>query len=165
MTAPNHKGEAQLLSWSDTPAGRKITFLLPDEGEEHPFKGFKTGPKYGQCFAIVTQPIDYDNPEPGEATVKSVAGYAMSESQRCALLCQRGDFQGWLKDLLPEKYHPKILGLSSSEPPERIAAAVLRGYLGISSRRVLDGPRHPATRLWHGLVSKYEAETAGASPP
>ena len=64
MTEPNYKGEAQLLSWSDTPAGRKITFLLPDEGEEHQFKGFKTGPKYGQCFAIITQPIDYDNPEP-----------------------------------------------------------------------------------------------------
>lgn len=157
MIDPNYKGEAQLFSWSDTPAGRKITFLLPDEGEEHPFKGFKTGPKYGQCFAIMTQPVDYDNPEE-EQTVKSVADYVMPESQRCALLCKQEKFQTWLYGMFPGRWAGVERDLSEDATAESLTAGTLRQYLLISSRREID--TNPiALKTWLSLVSKYEYDT------
>ncbi|NIA72447.1 hypothetical protein HBA54_28060 [Pelagibius litoralis] len=168
MTKPNYRGEAQLLSWSDTPAGRKITFLLPDEGEEHPFKPFKTGPKYGQAFAVITQPVDYDNPE-GEGEpkagepVKSVAGYAKApptESQICGMLCNDPGFQEWVA----ESYAGIWDGWRRDRPGAcltEICTIVTREIVGVQSRSELDRPTPTNTHIesWQALRAQYEIDT------
>lgn len=153
----NYQGEAQLYSWSDSSAGRKVTFLLPDEGNEHPFKPFKPGIKYGQCFAICTKPIDYDNPQepkPGEE-VKSVAGYAKApptESQICAMLCDDPVFQEWLVD----QYPPNRLDIVGSA----WAVSVVKHHCGMKSRRELDSdPEGEPSKRWQALRSQYETDT------
>lgn len=159
------KGEAMLLSWSDSAAGKKVTFLLPEDGNEHPFKGFKSGPKYGQAFALGCQAIDYDNPEPPKAgdPVASVKGYAkppMTESQRCGMLCADVRFQQWLFDKHREWWECTIDIDDESQRPPDIAADVIRHVLGIKSRKELDadGPPH-VIGYWKDIVAQFEADT------
>lgn len=147
------KGEAMLLSWSDSAAGRKVTFLLPDDGTPHPFKDYKTGPKYGQGFALGCQAIDYDNPEgdaepkPGDP-VKSVKGYAkppMTEAQRCGMLCADKAFQNWLRQY-------------AHADDEADPADIMRALLGIDSRSQIDS-NHATREAWRYIFERFEADT------
>lgn len=160
--ALTYKGEALLLSWSDSTAGRKVTFLLPDDGGQHPFRDYKTGPKYGQAFAIGCAPVDYDNPEPAKPgdPVKSVKGYAkppMTESQRCALYCQQPDFQKWLAMHFADEWAHFNVG---GNGPDDAAACVIRRVLKVTSRRELDDERKSVTRsAWEAMRTAFEADT------
>jgi hypothetical protein len=160
-----YKGEALLYSWSDSAAGRKVTFLLPDEGKPHPFKDYKSGPKYGQAFALGCTPIDYDNPEgppeprPGDP-VKSVAGYAkppMTEAQRCGMLCADKTFQGWIAANFPKEWEFFHVGKNS---PKDTVACVVRNWLRISSRSELDNDvRQKSREGWQTMLAQFEADT------
>jgi hypothetical protein len=162
-----YKGEALLYSWSDSAAGRKVTFLLPDEGTPHPFKDYKSGPKYGQAFALGCTPIDYDNPEsppepkPGDP-VKSVAGYAkppMTEAQRCGMLCADKAFQKWCWN--KAEYHywaskqgDRLVGMADEE----IAAEYVRAVCRVTSRRHI-GINLDALESWRSMLAQFEADT------
>lgn len=158
------KGEALLLSWSDSTAGRKVTFLLPDDGTEHPFKGYKTGPKYGQPFALGCQAIDYDNPEqpaepqPGDP-VRSVKGYAkppMTDSQVCGMMCADETFQAWLARTFPDEWKAVSGGQYG---PDDAAAMVVRNLLKITSRRELDDKHKYITKqAWHEMLQAFRAD-------
>ncbi len=42
------------MRWGDSSAsGRTVTLKLPDDGDEHPFKGLDVGAKNGQMLEIV----------------------------------------------------------------------------------------------------------------
>lgn len=46
----------RLLRWSESSSGgRTVTFQLPDDGDEHPFKGMPTGKRDGAVFEIVVR--------------------------------------------------------------------------------------------------------------
>lgn len=155
-----YKGEALLYSWSDSAAGRKVTFLLPEDGAEHPFRGYKSGPKYGQAFAIGCQPIDYDNPDPPKPgdPVKSVAGYAkppMTESQRAGILCNTPEFQTWCSQGYPANWQAAIA--EGASLPEA-AACIVRYACQTSTRRALDQPG-PILERWRSVLAQFEADT------
>jgi hypothetical protein len=164
MTNLTYKDEALLLSWSDSAAGRKVTFLLPDAGEEHPFKGFKTGPTNGQAFALACHPVDYDNPEqpeqpkPGDQ-VKSVAGYAkppMTESQRCGMLCNDERFQIWLSTRFPLIWDE--VEREQRRPFNDMAAEVVRRHCIMNTRRKLD-ENGPSAEVWLNMLAQFESDT------
>ena len=158
MTEPNYKGEAQLLSWSTSPAGRKITLLLPEDTPDHPFKGFKTGPKYGQCFAIMTQPIDYDNPEGDGQAVKSVKGYTTTESQRCAMLCHDERFREWIIENYTDHWRATYREVGESDGD--LVAKIVRTLCGMASRSALDSdPEGEPSQRWQRLKAKYYSDT------
>ena len=55
--------EAMLLGWSDTSTrGKTVTFLLPEDGENHPFKDFaiKAKKSSGQRFQMFLVELDED---------------------------------------------------------------------------------------------------------
>lgn len=61
-----YQGEMFLLGWSESHNnGRKVTFQLPEDTDEHPFKRFtvKNGKRAGQRFAVVLVQIG-DDEEP-----------------------------------------------------------------------------------------------------
>jgi len=55
--------EAMLLRWGESPTGRTVTFLLPEDEGQHPFKGLKTGPSNGQRLALSIALIADDESE------------------------------------------------------------------------------------------------------
>lgn len=63
-----YQGELMLLGWSESHnGGRKVTFLVPDDCDEHPFKQFtvKNGKIAGQRFMAALVQVD-DNEQPVE---------------------------------------------------------------------------------------------------
>lgn len=54
---------ARLLRWGESSAsGRTVTFRLPDDTEEHPFKGLPVGSRNGQLVEIEIELIEGDLP-------------------------------------------------------------------------------------------------------
>ncbi len=53
----------KLMRWGDSSSsGRTVTFKLPDDTEEHPFKNFPVGSKNGQLVEIEVEILDEDLP-------------------------------------------------------------------------------------------------------
>lgn len=84
------QGEMQLLSWGDTSTrGRTVTFLLPEEGPEHPFKharekkGKTAGARY---MAVLVQIGDDEQP------------VSKTPAQMAFLLCRDETFQFFLSE-------------------------------------------------------------------
>lgn len=75
--------EAMLCSWSDSPAGRKVTFLLPDNGEDHPFKHLKAGTKYGQRLALSMALISDDETETPVVQPEAAQATPADENYSC----------------------------------------------------------------------------------
>jgi hypothetical protein len=84
------KGETMLLAWAESNTrGRTVTFQLPEEGDEHPFRHMtvKSGKRAGQRFAMVLVQID-DDERPVEKT----------PSQMAFLLCRDEQFWHWASE-------------------------------------------------------------------
>lgn len=84
------QGEVMLLNWAESNTrGRTVTFQLPEEGEQHPFRHFtvKSGKKAGQRFMQVLVQIDDD-----ETPVER------KPSQTAFLMCQDDQFWGWCNE-------------------------------------------------------------------
>lgn len=150
-----YKGEALLLSWTDSSAGRKVTFLLPDNGQQHPFKDFKTGPVHGQPFAIGCQPVDYDNPEPAPEEKKPKRD--RKESETCAMLCDNPVFQEWLSAAFTLEWQTLSLGLTTADD---VATRLVKQHCRMHSRKVLDSdPEGEPSKRWQRLRAQFESDT------
>lgn len=153
MTDFTYKGEALLLSWSDSSAGRKVTFLLPDEGEEHPFKGFKCGPVHGQTFGVGCKEVTPGESEPEPDKPKR----DYKESQICAMYCKNGQFQEWLAERFEDCWLQECHGSAS---PEVTAARVVKRHCGMESRRALDSdPEGEPLQRWLTMKARYLQES------
>jgi hypothetical protein len=65
----------RLLRWSESSSGgRTVTFQLPDDGDEHPFKGLATGKRDGALLEIEVRAAD--DPEAPLETLKHGPGAA-----------------------------------------------------------------------------------------
>lgn len=76
--------EMMLLGWAESSTrGRTVTFLLNEDSEEHPFKGFtmKQGKRAGQRFMVVGVEINDD-----ETAVEQPKEPRLS--QQAAILCR-----------------------------------------------------------------------------
>ena len=57
----NSRFLVKLLRWSDSStSGRTVTFQLPDDTEDHPFKGLETGKRAGQTMEMEVDLLDGD---------------------------------------------------------------------------------------------------------
>lgn len=95
--------EVRLMSWSETSrGGRTVTFLLPEDGSEHPFKGLRTGKKDGDKFAIAV--VRIDDPEAKADHIFGPEGYTKGSEptpgqravKRAGILCKDKDFGVWM---------------------------------------------------------------------
>lgn len=128
--------EAILLRWGENNAsGRTVTFVLPDDGTEHPFKGFKTGADHGQrmglAFTLIADDETQHTPH--------------SFSRHCALACKDPAFWAFLNHTFPD--------LDLVKNPTD-AAGLVRRALGISSRSELDTDPVLADK-WTQLHSQF----------
>lgn len=73
----------RLLRWSESSSGgRTVTFQLPDDGDEHPFKGLATGKRDGALVEIDVRAAD--DPEAPLETLKHGPGAAAVVTQPVA---------------------------------------------------------------------------------
>jgi hypothetical protein len=82
--------ETMLLAWAESNTrGRTVTFQLPEEGDEHPFRHFtvKTGKRAGQRFYMTLVQID-DDERPVER----------KPSQDAFLMCRDEQFWHYLSE-------------------------------------------------------------------
>lgn len=126
------EGEAMLLRWSESnTAGRTVTFQLPDDEEEHPFRGLVAGKKVGQRFklyAVYEEEAGPGNIFPEEAERKEREKSEGERAvQRAGILCGDPEFQRWLMGA----------GADMHDDPQGWAADHIRKQCGIASRSEL----------------------------
>jgi len=140
--------EAMLLSWSESPAGRKVTFLLPAEPDHHPFRGLKAGPAHGQRLALSVALIGDDETQ---EDVQKPAG--KSFAQRAGILCCETRFHVFLTER-----HRDIAWQASEKADTATEAAsfALRDLCGVDSRKELIAGT-PAGRRFQELEAEYAA--------
>ena len=158
--------EALLLRWGESPAGRTVTFLLPDDGTTHPFKGLKTGPSYGQRVALSVALIADDETQvPALPGVKGEApgpdwdwdDYSRKWVRKPAKAAH--DKKRWSDLALSaqaaircgENGFLNFLGVQNSDE----AAEMVRAYCGTSSRANIKPDTMPG-RLWQRLEGDYQ---------
>lgn len=137
--------EVMLLRWGESPTGRTVTFLLPEDDGPHPFKGLKSGPSYGERLALSVARIADDETQQDVEPPRSF-------TQRSAILCGEVRFHVFLT----ERYPAKALAASKEYPNDskRAAATVLRDLCGVHSRKeLLDGT--PAGKRFLELEASY----------
>lgn len=143
--------EVMLLRWSDNQNGRTVTFQLPDDGGDHPFKGLKCGPANGERLAISVARISDDEtqqevttqPRPPDETPSKTGGAQRNTApQRAGILCNDMVFRAFLNEMY-------AAGCSNSDE----AAEFIRDYCNVESRADLTrGNPH-----WMELLGNFEA--------
>ena len=141
--------EAILLRWGETHStGRTVTFLLPDEGGDHPFKSLKCGPDNGQRVALSVALISDDEtqtPVPKEEQASRGKKPAHDKkrwselplSQQAAIRCNEPGF--W-----------QYMGVSNAEE----AAMCVREMCLVKSRKdIVEGSQ--AGQRWSDFDSGY----------
>ena len=150
--------EALLLRWGESPAGRTVTFLLPDDGTVHPFKGLKTGPSYGQRVALSVALISDDETQtPVPKEEQASRGKPAKDrkrwsdlplSQQAAIRCNEPGFETYMEQSYPD-YGPNTV--------ERV-----RTRCGVHSRKdILEGSK--AGAVWRQLDNEYQSWLRGGA--
>lgn len=140
--------EVQLMRWGESSSsGRTVTFWLPDDPGEHPFKGMTTRSgktKPGQRFAMALALITDD--ETTEVVAKPKQSFAdFRPSHQAGILCGDANFQGWV---LGGGTFPKGVDLAT------VAAAKVRLRCMVESRKELDTST-VARNKWAKLLNEY----------
>lgn len=146
--------EVMLLRWGESPGGRTVTFLLPDDPGDHPFKGLKAGRAHGERLAISIARISDDETVQPEKERKS--WHEMPPASQAAIRCGEKAFWKFLESV-SNKY-------CSNFPPEaRVsissqdgAAGCVRIICGVQSRSELS-TNETARKKWEALDSEYQA--------
>jgi hypothetical protein len=149
-------GELMLAGWSEThTGGAKVTFWLPDASDLESFRSMtvRKGNASGQRFmAVLVELGPNDEPVPQDRDRRP--GPLL---QSALALCRTEDFQRFA---IASMGRASIAGFSS----EDAAAAHIKSFCRVSSRKDLDGSRAAAemfSRLMH-LYRSWRAENAGA---
>lgn len=136
---PAWQGEVMLLQWGESSTrGRTVTFLLPEDEDQHPFKthSIRAGKRAGSRFMAVFVEISDD-----ETAVDSKP----SASQEAGMLCRDALFQQWAS----ERHF-----VQRSEAGAR--EAVL-SFCSIKSRSELDSQRRAWEAWSFGMKRDFEA--------
>lgn len=158
--ATAYQGETQLLSWSESDKGRRVTLMLDQHvGEHHPFKQFK----HGRRFMVVAVLIgDDESPEPvcapAEPAPRQVTPVSptstekerrrfseLPRSQQAALKLQDDAFCKWL--MTRNNYE----GLKVYNNTE----AFLKAHLNIISKKDLDRWEEAGAN-WDKLLTEFD---------
>jgi len=87
-----YQGELMLTGWSDTSTrGRTVTFQVPEDEPEHPFKSFvlRQGKRSGTRFMAVLVQVNDD---------ESIGHQEEHPSQQAARLCKNPRFWHWASE-------------------------------------------------------------------
>ena len=80
----------------------------------------------------------------------------LTESQRCAMLCQDKEFQRWLSRSYPFLADETPVSIG----PDNAAAMMVRQICRMDSRKVLDSdPEGEPSQRWQRLKAKYYSDT------
>lgn len=129
--------EAMLIRWGEGPGGRTVTFLLPDDPGEHPFRGLKTGRVHGQRLAISIALIADD--ETQHKIKQRREWNELPPASQAALRCDDPVFRKFLESK----------GLTG-DPAEQV-----RSICGVASRSQLSTDQE-AMKKWLALDSEYQ---------
>jgi hypothetical protein len=151
--------EAILLRWGETHStGRTVTFLLPDDGGEHPFKALKCGPDNGQRVALSVALIadnETRSPMTNEEKTALVERHTKPAKERkrwdeltlCAqasIRCGEPDFDTFIRTRTTYYLMPGDMS----------AADIVRQECGVNTRKLLDQIPDAAAR-WRRLDYDY----------
>jgi hypothetical protein len=150
--------EVMLLRWSDNQNGRTVTFLLPDDGGDHPFKGLKCGPSNGDRLAVSVARIADDEtqhavaqPSPSRDSNSTAAGAKQySLPQRVGMRCSDLRFRKFLVE--QDNNEANYIAYDTDR-----AADSVRVHCGVKSRSEIQ-PGTEAARKWDALEAKFLAE-------
>ena len=138
--------EAILLRWGETHStGRTVTFLLPDDGGEHPFKALKCGPDNGQRVALsVALILDNETQTPAPKPAKERKRWdELNRTEQAGIRCNDSDFQKFLCERF-DLTSCNVIG----------AADMVRQHCRVESRKQLDFDPNAAVD-WDALDADY----------
>lgn len=141
--------EAMLLRWGESPGGRTVTFLLPEDDGAHPFKGLKAGRVNGQRLALSVALIaddETETPLPGKAPEKP----RHSLAQQAGMLCGDARFERFLTECCGDCQTWQEDGRTLN------AAETVRRACKVASRAEFDSDPEAAAR-WRELHGRYLA--------
>lgn len=135
-----YRSEVMLLGWSDSSnRGRTVTFLLDEEGHEHPFKQYtvKSGKHAGQRFEITVRMLNDDEhvtPDNKQPLLSNTAG----------MLCRDPQFWQWANERSFEDVHD-----------EASARTYICNKCVVTSRAELDTDPIAARRFYLEVVTPF----------
>lgn len=135
--------EAMLLRWSEGPAGRTVTFLLPDEpGTSHAFKGLPSGRVNGQRVALSVALIGDDETQTDHKPRRNWS--ELTPAEQAGIRCGEPAFRKFLvaKSLMAD---------DDTDTP----ADAVRRFCEVKSRSDLK-PGTDHARWWHKLNSQFQ---------
>ena len=133
--------EAMLLRWGENhSSGRTVTFQLPEDTPDHPFKGLPCGPTNGQRVALSVALIG-DDEKQQPAPKREFRD--MPRSAQAAMLCNEPRFQTFLDERYAVSDHSESY------------AGMVRSLCNVESRADLDKFADTAAR-WDRLYSEYQ---------
>lgn len=146
--------EVMLLRWSDNQNGRTVTFLLPDDGGDHPFKGLKCGPANGDRLAVSVARIADDEtqepvtpPEPAltSATKERRAWATLTPTVQAGIRCQDPIFQAYV---IEQRKFEEV------DDMEDNAACFVRRQCNVNTRGALATNEKAAT-VWRSIDDDF----------
>ena len=149
--------EAMVLRWSESSTGgRTVTFLLPGDGDAHPFRGVKTGPAHGQRVALSVALIADDETQnivPAREVRAQEAKRGLDKkrwedlaySVQAGIRCNEPGFQQCLRAADADG-----------------AARIVRAICGVESRKDIVKDT-PAGKAWVGIEWEYQNWLRGAA--
>jgi len=160
---PVYMGESVLMFWGDTcSAGMHARFLL-DGGPDgtagvHPFKDFPHGPKEGQELLMAAWAVaDDESTQHPRHVRRKTPFWELSEVKQSQILCRDARFVSHLA-----QNERGLVGIQVSprpdEDPQKFAEAVVKGYLGVASRSVMNTDTAEggfARERWRKLIEEY----------
>lgn len=158
LAATAYADECQMLSWSESDKGMRVTFMLsPLAAHTHPFKQFKHGTRFMMAATLIGSD---ETPEPvREPAVPAQQPTKrhfkdLPRSQQAAIKCQDKDFQEWLgfTQLSAKLQFP-------DQDLQKVCADHANGWLKmelqIQSKRDLDTDPEAASRF-DSLLTDYD---------
>ena len=150
--------EVMLAGWSETSTrGRSVTFFLPEDTDEHPFKKHtvRRGKHGGTRFQMVLVEIADDDTLVDQAAreqVETVTGGGMAKN--AGMLCRDPAFADYVIARFPT-WAGGVLDESPHWDRFQVAAEYVRHVCCVSSRAMLDHDSEAGERYRHIVKGEY----------
>lgn len=159
-----YSGEAQLMFYGDTcTKGKTVKFLL-DAGPDgtkgvHPFMDMETGNVEGRDLCVAFWAIDDDESLIARKNIKRKTPFhQLSEVKQSNLVVRDDEFIRFLKARLQRLIRGAEPEIDPAEEPQKWAAEIVRIYLGVESRSVMNEENAngvAARKKWKTLMAEY----------
>lgn len=159
-------GDAILMRWSDDSSSGMTVKVVLDPGPDgtdgkHPLEGYAIGRKEGEVLTFVAWALSEDERilHPSHTRKKMRFGELTSVKQ-ANILCRDAKFVSFLASREAEFLEGELCEIRPEGDPTEFASRVVRGFLKVDSRAVLNYDNHQgalARRRWESLIRLYFA--------